>query len=126
MSSCALHDNGSISGPGEAGGFLTRLNDWYQQEKQSAAEESDWPFNGGWFVYLGYELAAEIEPVVNFPAANDGFPVAFASRCPGVVYSGPDQPGVLHLVAENESMLDEMLRRIRRPVPGSRKELRRN
>ncbi len=67
------------------------------------------PFNGGWFVYLGYELAAEIEPVVNFPAANNGFPVAFASRCRGVVYSMPNQPGMLHLVAENEFLLDEML-----------------
>lgn len=104
-----LHDNGNISGPGEGSGFLDRLDDWYQQEKQSPAKESDWPFNGGWFVYLGYELAAEIEPVVNFPAANNGFPVAFASRCHGVIYSAPDLPGVLHLVAEDESILDQML-----------------
>jgi len=69
---------------------------------------SAWPFSGGWFLYLGYELAAEIEPVVDFPTANDGFPVAFASRCPAVVYSRPDQPGLLQLVAENEVLLDEM------------------
>ena len=104
-----LHADGTISGPGEGGDFLTRLNNWYQLERQPPDEASDWPFNGGWFIYLGYELAAEIEPIVNFPVAHDGFPVAFACRCRAVVYSKPEQPGVLHLVAENESLLDEML-----------------
>jgi len=102
------HGSGSITGPGQTGSFLTRLEDWYQQEKHSPEEPGAWPFSGGWFLYLGYELAAEIEPVVDFPAADDGFPVAFASRCPAVVYSRPDQPGFLHLAAENEALLAEM------------------
>ena len=100
--------DGNISGPGDAPGFLSRLNDWYQEEKQATGEVSTWPFYGGWFLYLGYELAAEIEPIVEFPAARDGFPVAFASRCPGVVYTRPTQLGCLHLVAESEDLLDEM------------------
>ena len=103
-----LHGDGSCSGPGNAAGFLTRLDDWYQREKQASREETNWPFCGGWFLYLGYELAAEIEPVVEFPAAGDGFPVAFASRCPAVIYSRPEQPGLLHLVAENKILLDGM------------------
>lgn len=103
-----LHSDGRISGPGESADFLTRLNDWYQREKKPADETSIWPFNGGWFVYLGYELAAEIEPVVHFPPASDGFPVAFATRCNAVIYSRPDQPGIMHLVAENEALLNEM------------------
>ena len=102
------HGNGRLSGPGKATGFLSRLNAWYQQEKQTGSEESSWPFNGGWFLYLGYELAAEIEPVVDFPAASDGFPVAFASRWPAAFYSKPTQPGILHLVAETEALLEEM------------------
>ena len=103
-----LHTNGRISGPGDAGGFLERLDHWYQREKQTSSGTAAWPFNGGWFLYLGYELAAEIEPVVDFPAADDGFPVAFASRCPAAIYTRPEQPGVLHLVAENKLLLDEM------------------
>jgi anthranilate synthase component 1 len=103
-----LHSDGCISGPGGSGDFLTRLNDWYQEQKQPLDAASSWPFNGGWFVYLGYELAAEIEPVVDFPPANDGFPTAFANRCNAVIYSRPDQPGILHLVAENEFLLNEM------------------
>jgi len=102
------HSDGNISGQDGTGGFLNRLNNWFQQEKRLQGEANAWPFCGGWFLYLGYELAAEIEPVVDFPAAHDGFPVAFASRCPAVVYSRPDQPGFLHLVAENEALLVEM------------------
>jgi len=102
------YSNGNISGPGKAAGFLSRLNDWYQQEKQAKNNETSWPFSGGGVFYLGYELAAEIEPVVGFPAAHDGFPVAIACRCPAVIYTQPGQAGRLHLVAETEALLDEM------------------
>ena len=100
--------NGEITGPGEGDSFLSRLDDWYLEEKQSSQKDTSWPFTGGWFVYLGYELAAEIEPTVNFPAADDGFPVAFATRCPAAIISKPDQPGVLQLLAEESVLLDEM------------------
>jgi len=103
-----LQADGTISGPKGQGGFLNRLDQWYQREKQTPAASEAWPFIGGWFLYLGYELAAEIEPVVDFPPAGDGFPVAFASRCPAIIYSTPGQPGHLHLVAENEALLAEM------------------
>ena len=103
-----LHAHGHISGPGNGDDFLNRLNRWYQREKQGEDRSIAWPFTGGWFIYLGYELAAAIEPVVAFPAANDGFPIAFASRCRGAIYSIPEQPGFLRLVAENEALLDEM------------------
>jgi len=102
------HSDGGIAGPGKGDGFLSRLDDWFQQEKQTQENRTEWPFIGGWFIYLGYELAAEIEPVVNFPHATDGFPVAFASRCPAAIYSAPGQPGVLRLVAETQALLDTM------------------
>jgi anthranilate synthase component 1 len=50
-----------------------------------------------------------IEPTVNFPAASDGFPVAFASRCNGAVYRCVGQPGTLQLVAEDRQTLDQMI-----------------
>ncbi len=103
-----LHHDDKISGPGECGGFLSRLNDWFEQEKQSLSSISSWPFTGGWFLYLGYELAAEIEPTINFPAAQNEFPVAFACRCPAAIYACPKQPGKLHLVAETPALLSEM------------------
>ena len=103
-----LHAGGEISGPGHGEEFLPRLNHWYQQEQHTLKNDTGFPFAGGWFIYLAYELAAEIEPVVEFPAANDGFPIAFATRCPAAICSRPDQPGVLHLLAENAVILDEM------------------
>lgn len=39
------------------------------------------PFRGGWFVYLSYELAAQIEPTLDLPI-NDDEPVAYAVRIP--------------------------------------------
>ncbi len=45
----------------------------------------DLPFRGGWALFLGYELAAQIEPVLHLAAAEGGLPVACALRCPAAV-----------------------------------------
>ncbi|MCC5869709.1 MAG: aminodeoxychorismate synthase component I [Gammaproteobacteria bacterium] len=37
------------------------------------------PFSGGWFIYLGYELAGQIEPRLVLPQAAT--PMALATRC---------------------------------------------
>lgn len=39
------------------------------------------PFSGGWFLLLGYELAAEVEPSLRLPQPT-GLPVAVAVRVP--------------------------------------------
>ncbi len=38
------------------------------------------PFTGGWFVYLGYEMASEVEPKLKIPKSPFAFPTAFAAR----------------------------------------------
>lgn len=43
------------------------------------------PFQGGWFIYLGYELAAQIEPQLQLRADDSGLPVASATRIPAAV-----------------------------------------
>jgi anthranilate synthase component I len=43
------------------------------------------PFCGGWVVYLGYEMAGEIEPTLRQPAPPFAFPRAFALRTPCVL-----------------------------------------
>jgi anthranilate synthase component 1 len=48
-------------------------------------DEPRWPFHGGWALYLAYELAAQVEPVLRLPAADGGLPVALALRCPAAV-----------------------------------------
>ncbi|TVS13164.1 MAG: aminodeoxychorismate synthase component I [Wenzhouxiangella sp.] len=73
----------------------------------------DLPFFGGWFVYLAYELAAEIEPSLDLPAAEDGLPMAYAARCPGAVLVDHLE-GQAWLAAETPSWLE----RIADELPG--------
>jgi anthranilate synthase component 1 len=65
------------------GGFFETLELHYQNNKVAeTAEAEDLPFTGGWFVYLSYEMAGEIEPCLNLPALPDSQPLALAARCP--------------------------------------------
>ncbi len=51
-----------------------------------AGDASDLPFAGGWALFLGYELAAQIEPGLRLPPAPDArIPVALALRCPAAI-----------------------------------------
>jgi anthranilate synthase component I len=43
------------------GDFLDGLDQWWRQERIPEMDAS-WPFKGGWFVYLSYELVQQIEP----------------------------------------------------------------
>ena len=45
----------------------------------------DLPFRGGWALYLGYELAAQVEPTLGLPAFRGELPVAAALFCPAAV-----------------------------------------
>ncbi|MCW9047680.1 MAG: aminodeoxychorismate synthase component I [Gammaproteobacteria bacterium] len=65
--------------------FLQQLDQAWQAGKIEADDNIDLPFKGGWFLYLGYELAQEIETGLNLPAAEDGLPVAFATRFPAAI-----------------------------------------
>lgn len=59
--------------------FLAQLDARWQREKTDYTA-TDLPFTGGWFLYLGYELANDIEPGLKLPPATDGLPIAFATR----------------------------------------------
>ena len=61
-----LKRSGRLTGPGVDGKFCGRLNAWWRAER-GAAPPQPWPFAGGWFLYLGYELAAEVEPTLDLP-----------------------------------------------------------
>ncbi len=63
--------------------FLHALNKLYAAEMLN--EEFPLPFMGGWFLYLGYELANEIEPGLNFPLAQQNLPIACAVRIPAAI-----------------------------------------
>ncbi len=93
-----LAADGVLSGP-HAGkpDFLSALDAWWSDECQPELR-ADLPFTGGWFVFLGYALAAEIEPSLQI-AADPDVPVAFATRVP-VALIHDSQTGELGIVAE--------------------------
>jgi anthranilate synthase component 1 len=76
-----LGSDGRLSGPhADAKGFLSSLENWWTALRVPEAA-SPLPFGGGWLLYLGYELASEIEPRLKLPRSAD--PVAaLAIRAP--------------------------------------------
>jgi len=81
---------GQLSGQGittVTGGFLDNLEVWYRRETATIPSEGvgkPLPFLGGWFVYLGYEVAAEIEPHLKLPPAETTYS-AFALRVENII-----------------------------------------
>jgi anthranilate synthase component 1 len=93
-----------------AGCFLERFDDWWRDERvQEAADTPPLPFHGGWFLYLGYELAAEVEPTLALPLAGDAFPRAFATRIPAALVRDHERSEI-RLVAEagHEKLIERM------------------
>jgi len=73
--------DGSLQGHHQDSGprFLDALDAWVSAERAPAARREP-PFGGGWFLYLGYELAAEIEPRLVLPRAHHARAIAWRMR----------------------------------------------
>jgi len=68
--------------------FLACLDSAWAHEKHNNYQKKiavDLPFTGGWFLYLSYELAQQIESGLHLPSADDGLPIAFATRFPAAI-----------------------------------------
>jgi anthranilate synthase component 1 len=95
-------------GSGAGTDFLSSLDgDWRRQ--RTPRDEPRWPFRGGWALFLGYELAAQVEPILSLPLARGKLPVAIALRCPAAVLRDR-ATGETALVAEaaHADMLDTL------------------
>jgi len=98
-----LNDIGQLEGAAKQRDFLVALDEKWRTESTCAVDAA-LPFTGGWFLYLGYELAAEIEPRLT-AAADPVLPVAFAVRCKAAVVEDRLN-GKRYLVRENDAVLD--------------------
>ena len=66
--------------------FLKELDkEWGKNKQKQKKDESAFPFSGGWFVYLGYELVSQIENKIISHKHRYNFPIAFASRIPAAI-----------------------------------------
>jgi anthranilate synthase component I len=111
------------------GGFLSALEAAWRAEQLASAEvagaeragggaaapdPAPGPFRGGWVVFLGYELAAEIEPLLCLAARAPGHtaadaPGALALRIPaGLVYDHLARRGWLFAEAGHEERLEAL------------------
>ena len=121
----ALQLDGSLQQGGQSladNDFLKQLDSWWQQTATDANDEIDLPFYGGWFLYLGYELAAQVELNLNLP--RQGFvkqlPIAYATRIPAAVIRDHHQKKTW-LIAEHgySELLDLMQQDIEALAPSS-------
>jgi len=72
--------------------FLVNLDDWWTRCKNNTGKENNFPrqdlelpFLGGWFIYLGYELAGQVEPTLDLPISDADDIVAYAVRIPAAI-----------------------------------------
>jgi anthranilate synthase component 1 len=99
-------DRLSHAGSETRGSFLQHLDDWWQRER-TALFDSPLPFRGGWLVYLGYELAGQIEPRLRLPATSGV--IAEAVRVPAAIIHERDTGrGFVIAEREREGLLDAM------------------
>jgi anthranilate synthase component 1 len=101
------------------GGFLAALEECWQHERQPALSPPEpLPFIGGWCVFLGYEVAVEIERRLQLPRSPDPWQ-AFALRIPAALLYDR-QSGKSFAVAEpgEERLLAELVADLER-VPAT-------
>ena len=62
----------------EGNNFLNNLSRWWQSQRNEQIESDLLPFTGGWFLYMGYELANQIEPQLDLKLPST--PIAYATE----------------------------------------------
>jgi anthranilate synthase component 1 len=91
------------------GDFLQCLDAAWQAAATAAqGDAAGLPFRGGWALLLDYELAAQVEPVLDLPLRQDGArPRALALRCPAAILRDR-LDGRCVAVAETRALLEEI------------------
>lgn len=90
--------------------FLAQLDQQFAMQKiDSDPLLASLPFHGGWFLYLGYELAEQVEPSLQLPDDDSPLPVAFACRCPAaMIWDHQQQQLFLIAEADHVALIDQM------------------
>jgi len=96
-----LHADATLEGPDDClrDNFISSFNRWFLQEQSSSDEDTILPYRGGWFIYLAYELASEIETSLVLPQTKDKQSIAYAARCPAAIIRDHEKK-ITYLFAE--------------------------
>ncbi len=90
--------------------FLNELDQQWQVARENKSQQSSLPFSGGWFLYLAYEMAAQVEPSLHLSSSNDGLPVAYAVHIPAAVIVDHVEGKTFCVVeSDREELLDSLL-----------------
>lgn len=106
--------NAPLQGPVEVvsseDDFFSALRRW-TETVECLTPVVDLPFMGGWFIYLGYEMAAEVEPTLKIPTFDRDFPEALAWRAPvAAIYDHILDRATVIAELGAESVADQLLR----------------
>ena len=108
--SITLRADGTLLAPegdSQPAAFLETLDRWWRTQRTDLTN-STLPFTGGWLVYLGYELAGEIEPRLRLPKPQSGT-IATALRVPAaVLYEHETQRGWILAESSFASLLADI------------------
>ncbi|MDE1884875.1 MAG: aminodeoxychorismate synthase component I [Xanthomonadaceae bacterium] len=123
-----LHADGRVrdmAGRDRGADFLAGLDAAFGAERTMAPADS--PFSGGWALFLGYELATQVEPGLHLPPAPDArIPVALALRCPAAIVVDRiaqttrliAEPGHANLLGDLARDLESTPQFMPAPIPG--------
>lgn len=99
-----LHLDGRL----QPGDFLETFDARWSRERIPEGQR-ELPFTGGWFVYLGYELATSIEPTVGELPVDPDWPLAVAMRIPAaIIYDHNAEQAWLVCEKSHEQLLASM------------------
>lgn len=79
------------------------------QKKYFHRDNTQFPFLGGWFMYLGYELVKEIEPSISLPESPFKIPTAFAARASSAVIHDKKLNKLFFITDGGPENIEEML-----------------
>ena len=90
----------------EGNNFLKNLSHWWQSQRNDSIECETLPFNGGWFLYLGYELAKQVEPHLKLKSPTT--PIAYATRIPAAILYDHQADNTYYLCEEDFDFLPQL------------------
>ena len=82
----------------EGNDFLSNLSQWWSLERIPTIACETLPFSGGWFLYLGYELAKQVESRLELTLPTTA--IAYATRIPAAVIND-HETNTTYLICEN-------------------------